>query len=686
MITQKGNIKYFEIVSKVIWLNNLVVKFSGTFRDITEQIVQQNLMIENQKRLEEANLMLKNGTFTYKLSSKMVLLSDEVSAILDFKIPKKLHIVDFFKFIPHSKRNVFLNQFIEIIETRQELKQIVKLNFDDNTYRYIDITGQLTKDDEFYKGTFRDVTEQHEKDIALKRSEEKFRELFENTPSMYFIIDHNFNISSVNQFGADYLGFQKQEIIGKNCVDLFYNEDKKIAVLNLELLKKNDANFSQWEIRKRKKSGEIIWVKETARIITSSNESVFFLIVCEDITNEIQNRLLVKRKQDELLKAKEKAEVAMYEKQQFTSIMSHEIRTPLNAVIGMTNVLLMENPRENQVAELNTLKFAAENLLVLVNDILDFSKIESGKVQLEKISFDIHKLVYNIKASYKFKADEKGIFINSVIDEDVPNIIIGDPMRISQILNNLISNAVKFTESGFVEVSLRKAIHMNESEIKVRFEISDTGIGIPASKMKTVFESFSQANIDTTRKYGGTGLGLTITQKLIQLYKSEIDVQSEVGKGSTFSFDIIFILPEKNSVDKNSFFVSERSASSEIKKVLLVEDNEINRIVTVKFLKRWNLDVDTAVNGKEAIQKLESGNFDLVLMDIHMPEMNGVEATQIIRKHENMVLRNIPIIALTAAAVDNERETLIQDGLSDYISKPFNPAELHDKIFKYLSN
>jgi CheY-like chemotaxis protein len=231
---------------------------------------------------------------------------------------------------------------------------------------------------------------------------------------------------------------------------------------------------------------------------------------------------------------------------------------------------------------------------------------------------------------------------------------------------------------------MRKVVNYNTDEIKIKFEISDTGIGIAVEKQKTIFDSFSQANTDTTRKYGGTGLGLTITQKLIQLYKSEIELQSEIGKGSTFSFDVILGLPAINSNLQKTYFETGIQQIPSSKKILLVEDNEINRIVTVKFLKRWELDVDTAVNGIEAIQKIETGDFDVVLMDIHMPEMNGIEATKIIRNHLVEKIKSIPIIALTAAAVDNERETLIDDGMSDYISKPFNPAELHDKIFKYL--
>ncbi|MFM2224058.1 MAG: hypothetical protein RJA07_260 [Bacteroidota bacterium] len=685
MITQKGNIKFLELYTRTITKNNVAVKLYGTFRDITEKKLQEIWMQENQTRLSEASLALKNGTFHFNLNTKMITLSDEVVIILENKMPKFIHILDFFKFIPNQTRSYFFQNFVNIIEQEIPIKQIIKLKFEDNAYRYIDVSGNITTDKKFYKGTFRDITEQHEKDIALIRSEERFRLLFENTPSLYFLLNTDGIIVSVNQYGVDYLGYKKTDLINHHHSILFHPDDKALAAKNLELLKQTNDNFLQWEIRKKKKSGEIIWVKETARVSRNQNDKPIYLLVCEDITSEVQNRILVNKKQEELIKAKERAEVAMVEKQQFTSIMSHEIRTPLNAVIGMTNLLLMENPREDQVVELNTLKFAAENLLVLVNDILDFSKIEAGKVLLEKIPIDLFKLVQNLKGSYQFKADEKGIFINTIMDTEIPKNLLGDPMRLSQILNNLLSNAIKFTDKGFVEISLLRIIHPIENEIKVRFEVSDTGIGIPTEKQKSIFQMFSQANSDTTRKYGGTGLGLTITQKLIQLYRSEIILQSELGKGTTFSFDLIFQISNIKEISTHQQLKLSESNST-FKNVLLVEDNEINRRVTVKFLLKWNLNVDTANNGLEAIAKVETGQYDLILMDIHMPEMNGIDACKIIRQHTDEKIKNIPIIALTAATMDNERVTLIEQGMNDYISKPFNPSDLFNKIYQHIKN
>jgi CheY-like chemotaxis protein len=362
--------------------------------------------------------------------------------------------------------------------------------------------------------------------------------------------------------------------------------------------------------------------------------------------------------------------------------MSHEVRTPLNAVIGMTNILLMDNPRPNQIEELNTLKFAAENLLVLVNDILDFSKIESGKVILENISFDLPLLVNNLKNSYHFNASDKGIKINSIIDENIPSQILGDPTRLSQILNNLVSNAIKFTEVGFVDISIRK-LEEDSKRISIRFEISDSGIGIAPEKHQSVFDSFSQANSDTTRKYGGTGLGLTITKKLIELHNSQIFIESEIGKGSTFYFDISFELSNDKDVKIVSFDDLDSNKLKD-KKILLVEDNPFNQLIARKFLEKWHAIVETADNGIFALEKLTVNKYDLILMDIQMPEMDGIETTKAIRKHRDISLQKIPIIALTAVAMENDKEKLLKDGMNDYISKPFNPNELFKKITKYM--
>ncbi|MEY2830041.1 MAG: hypothetical protein RIQ33_1899 [Bacteroidota bacterium] len=686
LVNYHGQICYVEFKAKAILENGIKVAVHGTYRDITEKKISDLKIQESEKRLLEAQQILKTGTWQYNIANHQLELSAEIANLLNQNLPQKLKAEEYFKYINPAVRQKFITKFNEQINQRLPFKAINNFLFKDGSEFFVEIVGQPISahpSEIIYHGTFRDITEEYKKDAALKDSEERFRLVFEHNPSMYFTVDEQSIILSVNQFGIDYLGFDSNELVGQPITKLFYADDVTKAIRNIEILKLSHEKFWQWEIRKVKKNGSVIWVKETARMVKDKTGKNIFLIICEDISTDIENRELIKAKQAELLIAKERAEDAAKEKQQFSSIMSHEIRTPLNAVIGITNLLLMENPKPEQVTELNTLKFASENLLLLVNDILDFNKIESGKIELEKIPFNVSSLIKNIKNSYQYKANEKGIAFNSSIDEDLPDFVLGDPTRLSQILTNLISNAIKFTENGFVEIMLRKMKAIADDYIKIRFEISDTGIGIPKNKHAAIFESFSQASVDTNRKFGGTGLGLTITKKLIELHQSNIFLQSEVGKGTTFYFDIEFKITDQVANENIIKILSNDKKDLNGRKILVVEDNAFNQLVAVKFLEKWNVEVDVAENGLIALDKIKTHNYDLILMDIQMPEMNGIEATAAIRNMEDEQLKNIPIIAFTAAA-DSESEKLIAQGMNDCVSKPFNPTELFNKILQHI--
>ncbi|HPS62894.1 MAG TPA: response regulator [Bacteroidales bacterium] len=383
--------------------------------------------------------------------------------------------------------------------------------------------------------------------------------------------------------------------------------------------------------------------------------------------------------------AKELAEEASEAQKKFLSVMTHELRTPLNAVIGASHLLIRNNPRQDQYEELQILRFSAENLLSLINNILDFTKIESGKVILEKIGFNLHNLVEEIVSAMKIRAKEKNIRLGCQIDPEVPTHVIGDPLRLSQIINNLMGNALKFTERGTIDIRLTLARRTGE-EVVVDFLICDTGIGMSKETMENIFDLFVQGSSETTRKYGGTGLGLVITRKLLELYDSEIRAESEPGTGTCFSFSIRFpevTRPEDiESVDKEAYaFTLFRGQS-----ILLVEDNQVNRMIAMKFLKEWNLAVECAENGRVALERIREGAFDLVLMDIQMPEMDGYQASAAIRAMGEEPYTSIPIIALTAAIRSDVSEMIFQSGMNDFISKPFNPVDLHQKIKKHLES
>lgn len=382
----------------------------------------------------------------------------------------------------------------------------------------------------------------------------------------------------------------------------------------------------------------------------------------------------------------ERAERSEKFKEEFLANMSHEIRTPMNAVVGLTNLLLKTNLEEKQLKYLSAIKESSDNLLVIINDILDLSKIEAGKIELEDIPFNVRKIIRHIQDILSIKAHEKAIELNVSINDNIPEILFGDPTRLTQILMNLVSNAIKFTAKGNVSIRVNeKERQVSYSEIE--FIIKDTGIGIPADKIAKVFDTFTQAESDTSRKYGGSGLGLSICKKLVQMQGGNIEVKSKSGEGSEFSFALKYRTGMPDKVIIQSAKQVNPEAFNNLK-ILLVEDNEFNQWVAIDTLHAFNstILVELAGNGNEAVKMAEQNDYDVILMDVQMPVMDGYAATQLIRSNSVKSKSNVPIIAMTANATKSEVERCKIAGMNEYISKPFSPEDLFDRILKMKKN
>jgi CheY-like chemotaxis protein len=398
-------------------------------------------------------------------------------------------------------------------------------------------------------------------------------------------------------------------------------------------------------------------------------------------TREEKLKRLVEERTAELNATLEELRYTQKFRDQFLANMSHEIRTPMNAIVGLTNLLIKTPANELQAKYLGVIQKSGANLLVIINDILDLAKIEAGKMELEKVPFPLHIAIHNIHTILSLKAEEKGIQMKEFIAEEVPQYVIGDETRITQVVMNLAGNAIKFTEKGSVTISVTAEKTSGEM-VDLKFSVQDTGIGIPADKIDKIFESFGQASADTARKFGGTGLGLTISKQLVEMHKGELKVKSQPDIGSEFYFIISYKkapMPQEAVIDEGTGMVDMKG-----RKILLVEDNEFNQMVAVDTLQDIfpGIEVDVAENGRTAIEKASANDYGMILMDIQLPDIDGFETTRFIRNDLGAPKNKIRICAMTASVTKERIDECYASGMNDYLMKPFKPEDLKEKVIR----
>lgn len=459
----------------------------------------------------------------------------------------------------------------------------------------------------------------------------------------------------------------------KNSGTFYANPEQRIEFRN-ELV--GEGVVTNRELLLKRRDGSIFWGMISAVLTTHEDGSKSFDGVIRDISS-------IKEIERQLKMEAQRAEAGSRAKQQFLSTMSHELRTPLNAVIGLAHLLKAEDPKEEQVENLNSLLFSAKGLLGLINDILDFSKMDAGRVRLESSHVDINSLLLQIRDTFIFQANAKRLSLNFQLDEATPASVLGDAHRLTQIFNNLISNSIKFTFHG--EILLKtKVIEVNDGLATIHFSAKDSGIGIPESKLKSVFSLFTQASSSTTRKFGGTGLGLAITKKLVELHGADLEMVSVPGEGSEFGFTITFELPDEVNPEP---IVEEVHIVQNVlhkKRILAAEDNKINQLLLEKFVTSWGAEVTIAENGLEVVERAGEEEYDLILMDIQMPLMDGYTAARKIRETEG-ANQHIPIIAVTASVMGEVNQRCKDAGMSGVVLKPYSPSSLKLVVERHLS-
>lgn len=532
-------------------------------------------------------------------------------------------------------------------------------------------TGELVEVNQDLEENVEELTDEFEK------TEEQLERVVNHVPGVIFETDGIGNFKFLNPSWELLSGYTVEETLGKHYSEFLkgFNSvsQDEIAKIGCDVSKDFKSVVSITT-----KDGIKKWIEINYKTIENLNEDL------PGVIGSLVDVTKLKETEIELIKTQKAMHKAIAAKEDFLSTMSHEIRTPLNGVIGISNVLVLDDHLESQKENLKVLKYSSEHLLALINDILDYNKMEGGKIEFENTDFNIKALIKSIKKTFKFQAGEKGVAFMVDVDDKIPKYLKGDKTRLSQVLNNLLSNAIKFTHEGEINLVVEN-VSENNKTVTLLFEVQDTGIGISLDKLDRIFEKFKQADASISSMYGGTGLGLAICKKLLLMQNSDLKVKSVPDIGSKFYFVLSFDKSGKN-VDGSSQTSPIQIVSEDIKgtRVLVAEDNRINQIVISKYLEKWDIIYDVVDNGKEAVEKYNKYHYDIILMDLQMPKMNGYEATKKILKIAEVKGQKISIVALTASAQLDVKFKAEKTGMTGFVTKPFKSGDLYNTIVDQL--
>lgn len=668
-----GRVEWFNTIKKPLITKDGEVHVLGISDNVTEQYNANKRLEESEElhRLLSENsrdlvcLYDEEGHYTYVSNAAEEMLGYKPEELIGVFASDLIHPEDILK-VQGMGQQVSLKQRNNItVQHRQRHRDGYYIWVETSIKPITDSAGKVIK----FQSSSRDITERRLADEALRKSEKKYRDLIKYSQAYMCTHDMEGVILSVNPYLIEMLGYKEEEILGKSLKQFFPLLHRQNFPDYLKQFENQTVVKGVLSVLRKDKEERFLSYQNYK--VSENGQEPYVIGFAQDVSDRIQT-------ERELKNAKEAAEESARVKENFLANMSHEIRTPLNGILGMSGLLHKTQLDETQLNYLKIINQSADNLLVVINDILDVAKIEAGKLELESIPFRIEETVQTAFQTLKYKAEEKEIAFQ-LGELDLPHTLLqGDPYRLNQILLNLLNNAIKFTEEGSVVLNGR-TLEETPTTLTIEISVVDTGIGVPADKKDIIFEGFTQAYSSITRKYGGTGLGLSICKNLVERQGGDIWVEDNPEGGSIFRFMITYPKSDEVYLIENESVAVDFSSLGAVK-VLLAEDNEVNVFLAQAIMEEWGFQLDVAYNGLEAVEMVKQSDYDLVLMDIQMPELSGIDATMQIRAMSDPQKASIPIIALTANALKGDAEKYLSAGMNDYLSKPFEAEVLYTKI------